>query len=688
MRSARLLGAMVLVCVFFAGATQGQTVCVEGPCVLVVNVRDDLDDGRCDAAHCSLREAIHAANQRRDVEGGAGGPEDPGPDRIEFAIPGDPPYAILADSPLPEILDAIVIDGTMQAEPGVELDGAGLVLSAGASLVRGLTFLPLGGPGVRVTPEGSGSRVEGNAFYPRGGGNFIGVLLEGASDNIIGGRLEGQGNLIAGTNPAIGGGGSPGAGIGVELRPAFGIQSMGNRIEGNRIENLDIGVLVFASDNTIGGIAEGAGNVIAETAFAGVAIQGDDFRGTGNEILGNSILSFIGPSGIGIDLGLDGPTQNDPQDADRGANDLQNFPVLSEATIGEGSLAVGGFLESAPLSAYRLEFFAATVAPLGQVFLGSYTGTTGMDGRLTFELVFPSNVSAYVPVTATATDLEASNTSEFSDWLLAVPLDEVAPSTAIELAGTAGAEGWFRSAVTVALVATDDPNGTGLALIESSLDGGSTFETYVGPFLVGGDGVHDVLARAIDHAGNVETPPASAVIRIDSTVPQITVASPEARAYLHTHPLALGFAASDSLSGLAAGGPSADLDGMSVLDGEVIDLLSLPLGFHTFTARGLDVAGNVTSEAVTFELIATLQSLVDAVNRFVEQGAIVGSKVSSGLLAKLQQAQDALDRNKPHVARNKLQDFIKQVEGQAGNHLSADAARILVTDTGYVLSTL
>jgi CSLREA domain-containing protein len=668
-------------------APERPPVCVEGPCVFVVNARDDLDDGRCDAAHCSLREAIHAANDLRGVEGGAGGPEDPGPDRIEFAIPGDPPYVIIPDSPLPEILDTIVIDGTMQAEPGVELDGAGLVISARGSLVRGLTFLPLDGPGVHLTPEGSGSRIEGNAFYPRGVGNFIGVLVEGASNSVIGGRLEGQGNLIAGTNPASGDG-RPGAGIGVELCPASGVEAMGNRIEGNRIENLYVGVLVFGSDNTIGGIAEGAGNVIADSAFAGVAIQADDFSGTGNEILGNSIFSFMAPGGIGIDLGLDGRTPNDPWDADRGANYLQNFPVLSEATIGEGSLAVSGFLESAPFNAYRLEFFADTVAPLGQVFLGSHTGTTGMDGRLTFELVLPSHVSPYVPVTATATDLETYNTSEFSDWLLAVPLDEVAPSTAIELAGTAGAEGWFRSDVTVTLIATDDPSGTGVALIEFSLDGGSTFETYVGPFLVGGDGVHAVLARAIDHAGNVEPPTASALIRIDSTVPQITIASPEAKAYLHTHMLALGFAASDSLSGLAAGDPSTNLDGASVLDGNVVDLLSLPLGFHTFTVSGSDVAGNATSEAVTFELIATLQSLVGAVNRFVEQGAIVGSKVSRGLLAKLQQAQDSLDRNKPHVARNKLQNFIDQVEGQAGNHVSADAARILVTDAEYVLSTL
>jgi len=262
-------------------APERPPVCVEGPCVFVVNARDDLDDGECDAAHCSLREAIHAANDLRGVEGGAGGPEDPGPDRIEFAIPGDPPYVIIPDSPLPEILDAIVIDGTMQAEPGVELEGARLVISARGSLVRGLTFLPLEGPGVHLTPEGSGSRIEGNAFYCRGIGNFIGVLVEGASNSVIGGRLEGQGNLIAGTNPA-GGGCLPGAGIGVELRPVAGVQAMGNWIEGNRIENLYVGVLVFGSDNTIGGIAEGAGNVIADSAFAGVAIQAG--RGSGRQL--------------------------------------------------------------------------------------------------------------------------------------------------------------------------------------------------------------------------------------------------------------------------------------------------------------------------------------------------------------------------------------------------------------------
>ena len=89
-------------------------------------------------------------------------------------------------------------------------------------------------------------------------------------------------------------------------------------------------------------------------------------------------------------------------------------------------------------------------------------------------------------------------------------------------------------------------------------------------------------------------------------------------------------------------------------NGDVVDLLSLPLGLHTFTVSARDVAGNATLETVEFEVIATLQSLVAAVNRYVEQGAIADSNVPRGLLSKLQQAQEALDRGKARVARNKV----------------------------------
>ena len=72
---------------------------------------------------------------------------------------------------------------------------------------------------------------------------------------------------------------------------------------------------------TIGGVAAGAGNVIAYNGWDGVEIS----AGTGHAVLGNSIYQN---GDLGIDLGAvlggDGPTPNDPGDGDTETNDLQN----------------------------------------------------------------------------------------------------------------------------------------------------------------------------------------------------------------------------------------------------------------------------------------------------------------------------------------------------------------------------
>jgi CSLREA domain-containing protein len=49
---------------------------------VAVNTTDDVNDGAGNAGHCSLREAILAANANADV------------DTIAFNIPGPPPYSI------------------------------------------------------------------------------------------------------------------------------------------------------------------------------------------------------------------------------------------------------------------------------------------------------------------------------------------------------------------------------------------------------------------------------------------------------------------------------------------------------------------------------------------------------------------------------------------------------------------
>jgi CSLREA domain-containing protein len=72
----------------------------------VVNTANDVDDGTCDVVHCSLREAIDAAN----AIGGA--------DIITFAISGGGVHTILLDAPLPQIQGVLEIDGFSQ--PGAQ----------------------------------------------------------------------------------------------------------------------------------------------------------------------------------------------------------------------------------------------------------------------------------------------------------------------------------------------------------------------------------------------------------------------------------------------------------------------------------------------------------------------------------------------------------------------------------------
>src|SRR6266567_2417724 len=84
-----------------------------------VNSADDHNDGVCNAADCTLREAINAAN--------AG-------DTISFNIPGSGIHTINATSGF-SITKAVIIDGSTQpgfaGVPLIEMNGAG----AGAGVV-------------------------------------------------------------------------------------------------------------------------------------------------------------------------------------------------------------------------------------------------------------------------------------------------------------------------------------------------------------------------------------------------------------------------------------------------------------------------------------------------------------------------------------------------------------------------
>jgi len=175
---------------------------------------------------------------------------------------------------------------------------------------------------------------------------------------------------------------------------------------------------------------------------------------------------------------------------------------------------------------------------------------------------------------------------------------------------------------------------------------------------------------------------------VDTTRPSVTVTSPQPRDYLHSEILVVDVSAADAGSGLASGSPGATLDGTAVANGQSIALLTLALGQHSLLVSAVDGAGNTVSQPVAFRVIANVGSLIAAVNVFVGDGAITDSNTANGLLVKLRDAQDAIDKGKNNVAVNKLREFIDQVNGRAGRSVATHAAQLLVTDAGFVIGTL
>jgi CSLREA domain-containing protein len=307
-------------------------------------------DGFCDDGfgHCTLRAAIQEANSLGNIAGGL--------DEICFNISGAGPHVIQPSSPLPNLTDPIIIDGTSQPGfdaithfPVIEIDGSmagsganGLTISGGGggSTIRGLAINRFDAHGVFVSrrdnvmvehtyigtdPTGTIDHGNGEAgiYIINGEGNVVrhsvisgndqfGVKIEGvlSTDNVV------AGNMI-GTD----------AGGGAELK--------------NRLTNVDI---AGAPGNTIGGSAADARNVIGG-GKRGVAIRGS--AATGNMVFGNRIgTNADGTAAIGITRGVEivdgvGNTIGGPAGA---ANLISGNSKGIEINRGSDNLVHGNFI--------------------------------------------------------------------------------------------------------------------------------------------------------------------------------------------------------------------------------------------------------------------------------------------------------------------------------------------------------
>jgi hypothetical protein len=293
--------------------------------------------------------------------------------------------------------------------------------------------------GVRIYgPNAMGNKVAGNYIGtdPSGtkdlGNSNKGVYIYEAKNNTVGGATAGERNVISGNNSD-----------GVRI---IGSGASGNKVAGNYVGTDKNGTAALgnggdgvyikgAPNNTVGGttIAErnvishngygvfitddGASgnrvmqNIISANEYAGVGLYGD--TATGNRILSNSIFTN---GDLGIDLNDDGSTANDPGDADTGANDLQNKPVLSSAKKSStGTTTVKGNLNSTPGKTFNVQFFSNPEGTNeGKTFLGSASVTTNGTGNVSFSFSTKKTIRLGQNITATTTNTSTGNTSEFS----------------------------------------------------------------------------------------------------------------------------------------------------------------------------------------------------------------------------------------------------------------------------------
>jgi trimeric autotransporter adhesin len=273
-----------------------------------------------------------------------------------------------------------------------------------------------------------------SATAPLGNG-YSGIgLSTGTYNNVIGGSTAGMGNVI-------GGNGDDGIFIGDSATNS-------NRIIGNAIGtdasgilnlgNADNGVQTYYSSgsNSIGGTITGEGNVIAFNTNAGVAVS----EGTDVSILGNAIFSN---GGLGINVGVDWVTPNDAGDADSGANGLQNYPVITSASITGGNINISGSLNSIGNTTYRIEVFRT---PAGSGDTSGYGEARQFVGW--FQASIPSGFTTL------------SFTSGFTP-LVAISVGDVITTTAtVKLSPTTyGATSEFSQNVALTLAATGSISG-------------------------------------------------------------------------------------------------------------------------------------------------------------------------------------------------------------------------------------
>jgi uncharacterized repeat protein (TIGR01451 family) len=435
----------------------------------------------------------------------------------------------------------IVLDGSLT---GMLTEG--IVSDGNFNVIRGLVvnrFAEITGSGFAIVINGDNNVVAGNYVGTDAAGasaspNYAGITVFGAN-NTIGGASAADRNVVSGNRTHgvhLNGAGATGNVVkgnylgtnaaGTAAIPNFtsGVQiaggAWGNTIGGsgggNVISgNTQVGVIVWNAGaanqiaanligvGALGGALPNGSGIEVSDSTAGVMIGGTS-AGDGNQISFNSGAglyvvptsrgaairrnSIAGNGAIGIDLATAiGPpvvTANDAGDADAGANNLQNFPVLTSATSTPGGGTIAGTLNSTPLTSFDIEFFHSPGCDPsgfgeGQIYLATAAVSTDAAGNASFTVPIFGTLGAGA-ITATATD-PSGNTSEFAACV-SVTVPSVSADLQITKVAAPAASVLVRSKVTYTMALTN--HGPSLATNVTITDTPSAGQTFVATSLL------------------------------------------------------------------------------------------------------------------------------------------------------------------------------------------------------------
>ena len=497
-------------------------------------------------------------------------------------------------------------------------------------------------------------------------GSSFGISVSNAGNTTIGGTSINEANVVAGYSVT---------GISM-FQPSAGSRIEGNFIGTDTSGTLDLTTGIFGitlqnsvGDVDVGGTAAGTGNTIAFHSQNGIKFFSNAGAGVSvnqNEIYSNNLL--------GIDLDGDGITANDTDDADTGANDLLNLPIITDVVQDGGDLDVTVDVDL-PAGWYRIEFFEnpngndETGHGEGEIYLGTDTiNVTGAVGYETFNVTLSSVTPTQIlGISATATEdtsggagTSFGSTSEFGPsyagaGVLVVTTTNDAlngvVSSITTLLGDRGTDGElsFREAITAA----------------NNTVGTNTVGFNISVPLVGG--AHTILVGNPGDGTNGALPAVTGAVMIDGTTDSDFV-----------------------------GTPIIELDGS--VAGPGVDGLNLAAGSSGSTVKGL-VINNFNEYGIRiqtngFNLIAGNYIGTDVLGQVGEQnqsgGILIDGSDSNTIGGTNALLQNVISGNDPNGLRlingsssNSIQGNIIGLDVNGTNIIANTGVGILINNSPY-----